>query len=784
MKKSFVTLLTRLLVLVFVFGLVGIASFRTVSYADHPRLTLVKAEESALPVTEDVAEAETEAAAEETEEATGIEAGIVEIEKYGNIVLSVSPATMRELGYEPGDIISVTIGDETMEMPIGVSYADVDTGAMVCRFLENVEGIDPEVALAINMGNLAGSLGIAEKVTIPEKPGFRWDWNEGFDENTSVSISMAEKQGYADGLLLHQVMENSSMNREDYPDLTDEEYANFREVTTTGMGVGTLYRSSSPINPVINRNREADDALLMAGISTVMNMADHPDVMKQYDGYANTFYSDCDIIALNMGMDYTAEEYQAQLAEGFRFLAEQEGPYLIHCNEGKDRTGFAVAVLECLMGADADEVVADYMLTFQNYFGVEPGTDTWQRIAAGNIQKELEQVFGIENLYDEKLDLSACAEQYLRDIGMTKDEILTLEDKLSVDYGGLADDDDIHDQEEADPWDCSVDTEVTENLDSVFEDALQELLGVKYEPVALLAEQAAEEGTEYCFLARATTVYPGAEPYFALVYVQEANDGDVQLKNIRDFSIAEFLNTDEENAADGEADPADDWDCSVDTKVTEELDTAFEDAVQGLLGVSYEPVALLAEKENGEDVDYCFLTRATAVYPGAEPYYAAAFVQVGEEGKAQLLGVYDFMIADDAEEPVEEPAEAEAPPDEDVPADVEEPVEAGEEALSPENWDFSFNPEITEESQKVFDKAVQGLLGVNYEPIVLLGQLETEEGTTYCFVSRATAVYPDAEPYYTIVFIQEHPSGEVELLDLWDFEIDEFADFDDFAEVS
>ena len=38
-------------------------------------------------------------------------------------------------------------------------------------------------------------------------------------------------------------------NREDYPELTDEQFANFRNIATTGMGAGILYRSSSPINP-------------------------------------------------------------------------------------------------------------------------------------------------------------------------------------------------------------------------------------------------------------------------------------------------------------------------------------------------------------------------------------------------------------------------------------------------------------------------------------------------------------------------------------------------------
>ena len=104
---------------------------------------------------------------------------------------------------------------------------------------------------------------------------------------------------------------------------------------------------------------------------TVINLADSENEMEQYEGFDTTYYAGCDIIALDMGMDYHEEDYRQKLADGLRFIASHEGPYLIHCNEGKDRTGFVIALLEALMGADADEIAADYMLTFYNYYGLQ-----------------------------------------------------------------------------------------------------------------------------------------------------------------------------------------------------------------------------------------------------------------------------------------------------------------------------------------------------------------------------------------------------------------------------
>lgn len=43
------------------------------------------------------------------ETAEPIEAGIREIQKYGNLVLTISGSSLLEMGYECGDIASVTI---------------------------------------------------------------------------------------------------------------------------------------------------------------------------------------------------------------------------------------------------------------------------------------------------------------------------------------------------------------------------------------------------------------------------------------------------------------------------------------------------------------------------------------------------------------------------------------------------------------------------------------------------------------------------------------------------
>ena len=222
--------------------------------------------------------------------------------------------------------------------------------------------------------------------------------------------------------------------RADYAGLTDEEYANFRCVNTTGMGKNALYRSSSPIQTQLNRNRQADAAAEAAGIRAVVNLSESAKRAKQREGYADSYYSTVKLWAKYLFSPFHGENFEKKVASACRFIAANEGPYLVHCVYGKDRTGFVCAVLECLMGADIGQVVSDYMITYYNYYGILPGTGDYKYISRHKICKQLAQAFDIPSVRGEGVDLARCAEQYLLRIGLSQQEILDLREKLSVDY--------------------------------------------------------------------------------------------------------------------------------------------------------------------------------------------------------------------------------------------------------------------------------------------------------------------------------------------------------------
>ena len=342
---------------------------------------------------------------------------IKDIRKHGNLILDTTFEEMNAGGIEVGDIITVYIDDRGYDLPVGTSYTDVDGGEMFCRF--DLE--DNEVGLAANYGSFAEMTGAAEKQTIEEEPGYKW-----VSKVNEVKISLKEKKGFLDEYKVRNLTRTDV--RDDYPNLTDEEFANFRAVSVKGIKDNILYRSSTPIEPAIGRNEYAMAAMEKAGIHTVINLDDSVDTMKNYSTYPGSFYSKCAVINPEMNYEFTGKEFGEKVRQSVLFITENDGPYLIHCKEGKDRTGILCAILEYFAGAAADDVNRDYMTTYYNYYNVQPEDTAYGIILNNNFVKTLSTLFEVDDL--EKADLQEEAEQYLRAIGLTSEQLTVLGEKL------------------------------------------------------------------------------------------------------------------------------------------------------------------------------------------------------------------------------------------------------------------------------------------------------------------------------------------------------------------
>ncbi len=315
------------------------------------------------------------------------------------IILNISPQRLNHHGYHTGDVIEVRIGEKTFVMPVVLNQEEAERP--FCLFAKGERNKDTAVLYL----------------------------DETAPETDVVFIDLKQKQAHAQAYPRDEAVYRRTNVREDYAELNDEDYANFRMVRTSGMKEGVLYRSSSPFDPKIKRNLYADEAARRAHVKTVIDLADHPYIYALHEDVKKRYAAGCDLILLDLSTFYSTAEFEEGLAEGLRFLIGHEGPYLIHCTEGKDRTGFVCAVLECLLGASAEEVSADYMKTYENYYGVKLGTYVYDLILRRTLLKDLERALASEDLFKE--DLRSCAEAYLERIGLSGEEVTELKEKLS-----------------------------------------------------------------------------------------------------------------------------------------------------------------------------------------------------------------------------------------------------------------------------------------------------------------------------------------------------------------
>lgn len=80
-------------------------------------------------------------------------------------------------------------------------------------------------------------------------------------------------------------------------------------------------------------------------------------------------------------------------------------------------------------------------------------------------------------------------------------------------------------------------------------------------------------------------------------------------------------------------------------------------------------------------------------------------------------------------------------------------------------WRHREDMNLSKEDIQLFDKALEGLVGVNYSPIAVLAT-QVVAGTNYAYLCEATPAVLNPEPFYAVVVIYEDLSGNTEISDI------------------
>ncbi len=286
---------------------------------------------------------------------------ITEVNGYGQPIPSFTPAQMSEAGFDYADLVDVKIGDDIVlsNVPYVSSFNEV---AILGPSYVDYNARGDDFGFAMLNGD--------------------FHYYIGGEVGDRVTMKLSVKGGY---------LETYELMKSVYPEErrageTDAQYANFRMVTTKGVASGVLYRSSNPLNCVNNPSRYAvaDRLAREAGIKTEIDLADTDQKVKNYmttDGYGSTYcpelYRAGNTIACGMMANTFCDDFKSRLGEAVKFMIGHEPPYLIHCNEGKDRCGFVSMLFEALCGASVKELRRDYMVTMLNFYQIADGGESY-----------------------------------------------------------------------------------------------------------------------------------------------------------------------------------------------------------------------------------------------------------------------------------------------------------------------------------------------------------------------------------------------------------------------
>jgi protein-tyrosine phosphatase len=120
-------------------------------------------------------------------------------------------------------------------------------------------------------------------------------------------------------------------------------------------------------------------------------------------------------------------DHAGRFAEFFEAVLDSPGPLVFHCTAGKDRTGFAAAMLLLALGVSREDVMQDYLLTNRHFrppevlrSRVDPQVlrVLWQ-VQEGFLRTALQAVDaapgGLEGYLTQRLRLTPVVRQRLRD---------------------------------------------------------------------------------------------------------------------------------------------------------------------------------------------------------------------------------------------------------------------------------------------------------------------------------------------------------------------------------
>ncbi len=350
-------------------------------------------------------------------EAPRIAGEVADINSYGNLVLSFTADDMLEKGFCYGDSLAIEVGDYKLK---GVEFVEwVDCASYFSVF--------------ISKGSEGAMVGVFSGPPIST------------EEGSKISVrydGKCEGYGYMTALksMVTDIDRFSSM----------EDYANFFEVTGGDLAPGRVYRSYSIMKDADAPSKSsyvdrfAEDRGIAHMIMLPYSESDLKNAPAWFDGtYGQKLIDDGCYTALDMRPGDISNNPQ-KTKDAFTAIIGSDGPYLVFCECGKDRTGLMCMLIQGLCGASNEEIGDSYMRAYENLYQIEKGTEcyravqhqTYDRVVYLLTHPEIgDEPYLIDwsDLDVSGIDMSSAAVSYLKGtVGLTDEQISQLREKLTT----------------------------------------------------------------------------------------------------------------------------------------------------------------------------------------------------------------------------------------------------------------------------------------------------------------------------------------------------------------
>ena len=166
---------------------------------------------------------------------------------------------------------------------------------------------------------------------------------------------------------------------------------------------------------------------------------------------------------------------------------------------------------------------------------------------------------------------------------------------------------------------------------------------------------------------------------------------------------------------------------------------AFKKATAELEGVNYQPIAVLGTQVVA-GTKYAILCKATAVIPDATPEITIMYIYENVDGTVDIDG-FQTIIG-----------------------------ESGKDGFKANTGKFAIKNSKNKAVYSAYKKAMKGLQGVDYKPVLYLGK-QNKSGSNYMILCRSKVVYPGAQYEWSLVTVSKSAKGKVKFGDVQTLEL-------------